>query len=76
MNPTIQIRRTSLDQILAVTLDPPAGQLSLVRASDNARLIVASLTGILANSEPELAKTLAARIGLSPSTIDNPLLKA
>ncbi|WP_189344375.1 hypothetical protein [Undibacterium macrobrachii] len=75
MQPTIQIRRASLDQVLAITQDPPAGQLSLLRASDNARMIVAALTGILANNEPELDKTLASRIGLTPDTIDNPLLK-
>ncbi|MFZ6801957.1 hypothetical protein [Undibacterium sp. Di24W] len=75
MNPIVQIRRTSLEQLLVITQDPPAGQSSLLRASDNARVIVAALTGILANDEPELSKALASRIGLSADQIDHPLLK-
>ncbi len=71
----LQIQKHRILEILNDATLYSNDKLNLDQTSHNARQIIAALSGMLPSQDEEIANLLAVRIGLSPSTIDNPLLK-
>lgn len=71
----LQIQKHRILEILNDVTLYSNDKLNLDQTSYNARQIIAALSGMLSSQDEEIANLLAVRIGLSPSTIDNPLLK-
>lgn len=63
----IQIRKSSLIEILNERDLYTEDQLTLDKTSHNARQIVAALAGMLSFDDEEIANLLAKRIGLTPT---------